>query len=81
MGNRENGAEIEIVREYDVVVLSGVSHDLFIESLGLTDDRPMHRVETVLNQEIDPARRKIQIDENLHGLASAISRSSASQAA
>ena len=54
--HREDGAEVQIVREHDKIIRDGMAHDLLVGGIWRTDHRPMYRFESRLRQPCQPTR-------------------------
>jgi hypothetical protein len=71
----------EIVRDKDERVFGGPRQDLDVRRRRRTDGGPVDGLEPVTPQAFDPAWRQVHVHEQLHGLWSGTSTSSARQAA
>ena len=78
---RQNRAEIQVMRQDDVIPRGSLSHDIRIEGVAFADRSPVRSLDSRRPEEIHPGGRQIHIDQQLHALVSSNSRPSASQAA
>lgn len=79
--NCRDRAEIKIMCQHDVSVLTCVGHDFRIRRRDCPDARPVNGFNFRCREEQSLPRRKIHINQQLHARASSISRSSMRQAA
>ena len=77
----EEGSEIEIVSEDDEAVLLREGEDHSIGGVGRPHVVPMDGVDTSTTQPLNPARREVHVEEDLHDAARGSSCSAARHAA
>ena len=74
-------AEIEVVCEYNRLILPRPLHDFRIGRVGIADRGPVQSLESSQPEHRNPLRRKIHVDDDFHATGSGTSISSTRHAA
>ena len=65
-GNCQDRAEIKVMCQHDISVLTCVGHDFRIGRRDCADSRPVNGFDFRCREERGPPRRKIHINQELH---------------